>query len=156
MAGFFRSPKTGHLCWVVAALLLLAWPVFAEDTIIGSVRQVKGSAFLVRGEQNMTAQSNQQVMLGDVLRTGADGALGVILRDDTVLSLGPNSELSMDEFAFAPVEDQLSLVGRMTKGTATFLTGKIGQIKPEAMRIETPNGTIGVRGTQFLVQVAEQ
>lgn len=156
MAGHARNLKIGPLGWLVAAMLLLACPALAEDAVIGSVRQVKGSAFLVRGAQSLPAQANQQVMQGDVLRTGADGAMGVILRDDTVLSLGPDSELSLEEFAFAPVEDKLSLVGKMTKGTATFLTGKIGQIKPEAVRIQTPNGTIGVRGTQFLVQVAGQ
>ncbi|MFH1036034.1 MAG: FecR family protein [Pseudomonadota bacterium] len=120
------------------------------------MQQVKGTAFLVRQNQSLPAQPHQQIMLNDILRTGADGALGVILRDDTVLSLGPDSEFILDEFAFSPVEDKLSLVGKMTRGTATFLTGKIGQMRPEAVRVETPGGTIGVRGTQFLVQVVGQ
>lgn len=151
-----KSHKT--LFWILAglALLALATPVLAGEIVIGSVRQVKGAALLIRQDQSIPAQPHQQIMLNDVLRTGPDGAMGIILRDDTVLSLGPDSELSLDEFEFAPVEDKLSLVGKMTRGTATFLTGKIGQMRPEAVRVETPSGTIGVRGTQFLVQVAEK
>lgn len=144
--------------WPLALLALWVWaaPAGAEEAVIGSIRQVKGTAFLVRQEQSVPAEPRQQIMQNDTLRTGRDGALGVILRDDTVLSLGPDSELCLDQFAFSPVEDKLSLVGRMTRGTATFLTGKIGQMRPEAVRVETPNGIIGVRGTQFLVQVAGQ
>lgn len=142
---------------LLVLLVALAWagPAGADETVIGSLRQVKEPAFILHEGQSLPAQPRQQIRLNDTLRTGAGGALGAILRDDTVLSLGPNSELSLDEFAFAPVEDKLSLVGRLTRGTAAFLTGKIGQMRPEAVRVETPGGIIGVRGTQFLVQVGE-
>lgn len=154
--GLLRLKKPALL--VSALFFLLAWAAqgSAQETVIGSVRNVTGEAFLVRQGQNIPAKPGLQIMLNDILRTGPGGALGVILRDDTVMSLGPDSEFSLDEFAFAPVEDSLSLVGKMTRGTATFLTGKIGQMRPEAVKIKTPNGTIGVRGTQFLVQVAAQ
>jgi hypothetical protein len=153
----WNKPKKFILLFM-AGFIALSIPsaAFAESIVIGSVRQVKGDALLVRKGQSIPARPRQQIMLNDILRTGPDGALGVILRDDTVLSLGPNSEFSLDEFAFAPVEDDLSFVGKMTRGTATFLTGKIGQMRPEAVKVKTPNGTIGVRGTQFLVQVAAQ
>lgn len=144
--------------WILAGIILLAMTTQASaaETIVGSISQVKGAAFLIRQDKSIPAKSHQQIMLNDILRTGSDGALGVILRDDTVLSLGPNSEFSVAEFAFSPVEDKLSFVGKMTRGTATFLTGKIGQMRPEAVKVKTPNGTIGVRGTQFLVEVAGQ
>jgi hypothetical protein len=148
-----------HSVWLVLAILLLfAWAgqASAQEKIIGSVRNVKGDALLVRQGKNIPAKPGLRIMLNDILRTGPDGALGVILRDDTVMSLGPNSEFSLDKFAFSPVEDDLSFVGKMTRGTATFLTGKIGQMRPEAVKVETPDGTIGVRGTQFLVEVAAQ
>lgn len=142
---------------LLALLVALAWarPAGAEETVIGSLRQVKEPAFILHEGQSLPAQPRQQIRLNDTLRTGPGGAMGAILRDDSVLSLGPNSELSLDEFAFAPVEDKLSLVGRLTRGTAAFLTGKIGQMRPEAVQVETPGGIIGVRGTQFLVQVGE-
>lgn len=154
--GLMRLKKPALLVSALFFLLACATQSSALETVIGSVRNVTGEAFLVRQGQNIPAQPGLQIMLNDILRTGPGGALGVILRDDTVMSLGPDSEFSLDEFAFAPLEDNLSLVGKMTRGTATFLTGKIGQMRPEAVKIKTPNGTIGVRGTQFLVQVAAQ
>jgi hypothetical protein len=154
--GLLRLKHTVLLVLAVLSLLVCVEQAGAQETVIGSVRNVTGKAFLVRQGRNIPAQPKMQIMLNDILRTGPDGALGVILRDDTVMSLGPNSEFSLDEFAFAPVEDNLSFVGKMTRGTATFLTGKIGQMRPEAVKIKTPNGTIGVRGTQFLVEVAGQ
>jgi hypothetical protein len=154
--GILRLKHPILLIFALPLLLVCATQTSAQETVVGSVRHVTGDAFLIRQGQDIPAQPKMQIMLNDILRTGPDGALGVILRDDTVMSLGPNSEFSLDEFAFAPVEDNLSLVGKMTRGTATFLTGKIGQMRPEAVKIKTPNGTIGVRGTQFLVQVAAQ
>ena len=151
--GLVRLKHPVLLVLAVMFLLACASQTRAQETVVGSVRHVTGEAFLVRQGQNIPAQPKLQIMLNDILRTGPDGALGVILRDDTVMSLGPNSEFSLDQFAFAPVEDDLSFVGKMTRGTATFLTGKIGQMRPEAVKVKTPNGTIGVRGTQFLVQV---
>jgi hypothetical protein len=151
--------KQLKICSMLLGLIILVGlttHASAEETVIGSVRQVKGTAHLVRDNQSIPAKPHQQIMLNDILSTGPDGALGVILRDDTVLSLGPNSEFHIDKFAFSPVENDLSFVGKMTRGTATFLTGKIGQMRPEAVKVETPNGTIGVRGTQFLVQVSGQ
>ncbi|MCB2187162.1 MAG: FecR family protein [Deltaproteobacteria bacterium] len=131
----------------------LAW---AEEVMVGSLRNVSGSAQIIRGGQTMPARNNQQLMLSDVLRTGPDGSLGIILRDDSVVSLGPDSELALEEFEFSPVENKLGMVTRMTRGTASFLTGQIGQMRPAAVRVETPNATIATRGTHFLVQVAGQ
>lgn len=154
----YRDIFTKLILIILAGFMLSGFAVraSAEGIVIGSVRHVKGDAILVRNGQTIQAQPRLQIMLNDILRTGPGGSLGVILRDDTVLSLGPNSEFSLDKFAFSPVEDDLSFVGKMTRGTATFLTGKIGQMRPEAVKVETPNGTIGVRGTQFLIEVANQ
>lgn len=153
---FANASKKTLLALVLAAGLLPAAPLVAQaqDVVIGSLRNVSGSAQIVRQGQSLPAQSHQQLMRNDVLRTGPDGSLGVILRDDSVLSLGPDSELALEEFEFSPVEDKLGLVTRMTRGTASFLTGKIGQMRPEAMKVETPDATIATRGTQLLVQVS--
>ncbi len=137
-------------------LLVGAVAAPAEEEVIGSLRKVAGSAQVIRGGQGLPAHARQQLLRSDVLRTGPDGSLGVILRDDTVLSLGPDSELILEEFEFSPVEDKLGLVTRMTRGTAAFLTGKISQMRPEAVRVETPAATIATRGTHFLVQIAGQ
>lgn len=72
-----------------------------------------------------------------------------------MLSIGPDSELSIDNYLFEPASDQLGLVARLARGTLHFVSGIIAKLKPEAVAIETPTATIGVRGTRFVVKVDE-
>jgi hypothetical protein len=90
---------------------------------------------------------------GDVLKTGADGHLGVVLRDDTRVSLGPDTEVRIDRFVFAPAQGQLALVLKMARGVAAYVSGKIAKLSPDAVRVETPVATVGVRGTRFVAKV---
>jgi hypothetical protein len=125
----------------------------AEDEVVGSIKTVVGSAVVVRSGSLIEARPGIRLQRGDVLRTGENGRLGVILRDDTLLSLGGDTEMDIEEFAFAPGEERLSLVLRIVRGVAVFLSGKISKLAPEAVRVETPVGTVGVRGTRFLIRI---
>ena len=79
--------------------------------------------------------------------------MGVVFNDDTSLSLGPKSILVIDEFVFAPKQGKFSMVIRMVKGTAAYLSGLISKLAPESAHFETPSASIGFRGTQCLVKV---
>jgi hypothetical protein len=81
--------------------------------------------------------------------------LGVIFEDDTSLSIGPQSEIIISEFLFSPAEGKLSIVTRLLKGSAIYLTGLIGKLSPESVRFETPVANIGIRGTKFAVKIEE-
>jgi hypothetical protein len=93
------------------------------------------------------------VVKDDSLKTGADGSMSMIFRDDTMLSIGPNSELKVKDFQFSPGEEKLSFVARLLRGTAACVTGIIGKLSPDAFRFETPVANIGIRGTKFAVKV---
>ena len=123
------------------------------DPPIGVVKVVKGEALVQRAGQSLPARDGMGLAEGDLLRTGPDGRLGVLLRDDTRLSLGPDSEIRIDRFAFAPAQGNLALVLRMLRGAATYVSGKIAQLSPEAVRVETPVGIVGIRGTQFAARI---
>ena len=123
------------------------------DPPIGVVKVVKGEAFVQRGDQALPARDGMGLAEGDLLRTGPDGRLGVLLRDDTRLSLGPDSEIRIDRFAFAPAQGNLALVLRMLRGAATYVSGKLAKLSPEAVRVETPVGIVGIRGTQFAARI---
>jgi hypothetical protein len=140
---------------IAATLVACATVAAASDGSVGRVKTVKGTASIVRGQASLPAVVNERVLQGDTLRTGPDGSLGVILKDDTSLSLGPNSVVVVDQFLFAPAEGKLSLVTRMVQGTAVYISGIIAKLSPQSVRLETPNATIGTRGTRFLVKVDE-
>ncbi len=140
---------------IAAALVACATLSAASDGSVGRVKTVKGSASILRGQSSLPAVINERVFQGDTLRTGPDGSLGMLLKDDTSLSLGPNSVVVVDQFLFAPAEGKLSLVTRMLRGTAVYISGIIAKLSPQSVRFETPNATIGIRGTRFLVKVDE-
>jgi hypothetical protein len=88
----------------------------------------------------------------DGLRTEADGRLGITLKDDTRLSLGPDTELRLDRFAFSPAENRFGFVLKLVRGVVAYVSGRIGRLAPESIRLETPDGVVGIRGTRVVVQ----
>ena len=128
-------------------------PVFAETTHPGTVKTSKGSVIVIRGDDHQSVDIGFQIFQNDLIRTGIDGAVGVIFIDNTVLSLGSGTELVMDEYVFVPQISKLSMILRMIKGTASYLSGIIGKQSPESVKFKTPEATIGIRGTKFLVKV---
>ena len=146
---------------VTAALLFGALCLSAVSGVaiagemIGVVRTASGSATVTRGEKTDPAVPGLKLMVGDALGTGRDGSLGVILRDDSSLSIGPGSRLVLRSFLFSPSEGKFDLAARITGGTMAYLSGLIGKLAPEKTRFETPTATIGIRGTRFAVKVGE-
>jgi hypothetical protein len=127
----------------------------AAGETIGIVRTASGDATVTRGETSLFADPGLKIMVGDTLVTGRDGSLGVILHDDSTLSIGPGSRLVLRSFRFSPSEGKFDLVARISRGTMAYLSGLIGKLAPEAARFETPSATIGIRGTRFAVNVGE-
>ena len=150
----FKTKRTMLLASVALALACTAGPAAAQETgAIGYVMKVSGEATVISDGKAVPAAVGTPVMQGSTLRTGPGGALGVTLKDNTVMSFGPNSELRVDEFLFAPARNELKLTANITRGTMNFISGVIAKLKPEAVQVQTPTGTIGVRGTHFLVKV---
>jgi len=139
----------GALC-----LLAVAGTAVAGESI-GVVRNVSGDATVTRGEKALPAAPGMKLLVGDTLGTGRDGSLGVILRDDSSLSIGPGSRLVLQSFLFSPSEGKFDLVARITRGTMAYLSGLIGKLAPGKARFETPTATIGIRGTRIAVKVEE-
>jgi hypothetical protein len=143
------------LFFMVCILLVVASAAQSETDCqpIGIVKVASGGANILREGRRVAAQPGKQLFQGDVLTTGADGKLGVILRDDTMLSLGPSSETCLEQFAFKPAEKKLGMILRFARGTISYLSGKIAKLAPGSVRLETPVATLGVRGTYFAVRV---
>lgn len=123
-------------------------PADAPETA-GVVRVSAGKATVTRGGRVFAAAVGTKLRVGDVLATGPGGSLGVVLRDDSSLSIGPQSTLVIRKFLFAPSEGKLGLLVRLSRGTLAWISGAIARFAPETVRFETPTATIGVRGTRF-------
>lgn len=126
----------------------------AGAAAIGYVKTVKGEAFVDSGGQAIKAVEGTPLKVSDVIRTGANGSVGITLKDNTVMSFGPSTRFTLEEYLFAPAKGDLKLGGRLASGSLHYVSGLIAKAKPEAVNVKTPTGTIGVRGTRFVVVVA--
>ena len=125
----------------------------AEQVLAGKVKKIRGTVLVIRGDRTQTLRVGDPVFQNDLMQTGAAGAVGIIFEDNTILSLGPKSRLAIDGYTFAPEQGKLSLLLRLLRGTASYLSGIIGKQAPDAVKFQTPDATIGIRGTKFLVKV---
>jgi len=153
-AGPMRALRVVAVVMVLVPVLLGA--IASAASPIGLVKVTEGLATVQRGDATLRAHLGLALQEGDVLRTGADGRMGVVLRDDTRLSLAPESEIQITHFVFAPAEGHLALVVKMASGVMAFVSGSIAKLSHDAVRIETPVAILGVRGTQFLAKVETQ
>lgn len=127
-------------------------PGWAQDVVIGFVKSVDGHATVTHGQLTYAAAPGVAVHVGDTLHTLWDGALGVTFKDDTRISLGPFSRVTIATFVFSPREERYDFVLQFLSGTMQYLSGLTAKLSPGAMKIETPTATIGVRGTRFLAR----
>ena len=146
---------------LIVAILLAAVPALtwsappADQTTIGVVRNSEGQAAVTRGERSFPATAGTKLHSGDTLSTGSDGSLGLTLRDNSSLSIGPQSRMVIDRFLFSPAEGKMALIARLAQGSMAYLSGIIGKLAPESVRFETPVASIGIRGTYFVVKTGE-
>lgn len=124
-----------------------------EVVRVGTVKTVDGQAWLKLGEQHRAAIPGMGVRLGERLATGKDAAVSVTLRDGTVLTLGPNTEADLSEYAFNATTQEGSLLVRLLEGSMRVVTGLLAKVNPDMFRISTPTSVVGVRGTDFIVEV---
>lgn len=139
---------------IVASLLgVLALAYVAQAAPAGDIQKLSGTVSIVRDGKRLTPHAGDPLETQDLIQTGADGSIGISFMDGTRLSLGPSSEARLDSYLFAPLEAQYSFGMRLLRGTAAYASGKLGKLAPSAVRIDTPQATIGIRGTRFVMKV---
>lgn len=127
-----------------------AW---SETAPIGYVKSVSGEAFITSGTSRIRAVPNSPVHLGSLIKTASKSSLGMAFNDATLLSVGSDTELVLDEYIYQPKSAEFKFGGRMLKGTLDYVSGAIAKSRPESVAIKTPSGVLGVRGTQLLALV---
>ena len=140
------------LRWL-ATLVLAGFASLAIAGEAGHVKTAKGSAQVERDGTRMPAVVGMAVLESDTLVTGADGSMGVTMTDNCLLSVGPNSVLAIEKYAFNSTTHAGNFDASLRKGTLAVVSGKMVKQTPGAMRVRTPAAIMGVRGTDFVVQV---
>lgn len=143
----------GAIALAGLALAVAAFGAAAEEA--GQIKSAQGSAQIERNGQRIAAVPGAQVLQSDSIVTGSDGTVGVTLQDNSLLSIGPNTVMSLDQYAFDSTTHEGQMDASLKKGTLVVVSGKLVKQTPGAMRIHTPASIMGVRGTKFIVHVAD-
>ncbi|MEQ5838953.1 FecR domain-containing protein [Paraburkholderia acidicola] len=137
-------------------LLVCGCPLVANTYAaesIGTVKTVKGAVHIERTGQNMDAAIGSDVFGSDRVVTGPASSVGITLRDNTLLSEGSNSVLELNKFAFNTTTYQGTLDATIRRGSLAVVDGELAKANPESVRYSTPTTTLGVRGTEFIIEV---
>jgi len=139
----------------LAAALMAGWLPAALAADIGQVKTAKGPVTIERGGQSLPVTVGMRVQTSDVVKTGADASVGITMVDDTLLSAGPNSILSLDRCEYDPTTSKGRFDTSLKTGSLAVVSGRIAKQSPEAMTVRTPFAVLGVRGTEFAVSTHE-
>ncbi len=118
----------------------------------GLVKTSRGKVLIERDGQSVASTPGAKLMASDRVSTGADGSVGIALKDNTLLTVGPNTLMTLDRFAFDSTTHQGALEASIKRGTLAVVTGKIAKASPEAVQFRTPHSVLGVRGTEFIIE----
>ena len=137
---------------MVSFLILFVSNAFAVT--VGEVKDKMGSTFNERSGKTYKVESGYLLEMNDFLQTGEDGAMNIVFVDKTKITLAPNTEFLIDEFAFdttsVPIEASLEV--SINVGTFTYESGQISALDSDAVEIGTPTATIKYKVQHLQVQ----
>ena len=136
----------------LAASAVAQSPIPTGQTVAGVVKRIQGDVHIERSGQRLSASPGTPVLASDTLRTGPGAVAGVTLRDDTLLTLGPDSEMVLSAFAFDGTTHEGNLLASLWRGTLHMVTGLIAKKSPERVNVQTRTVVLGARGTEFIVE----
>jgi hypothetical protein len=130
-------------------------PIGKVVTATGTVTIEHVNAAVVQANLGgqIASKAGDLVYQGDVVRTGADGLVSINFADGTSFNLSKNANMTLNEFVYDPNGKSNSTLFNLTKGTFTFVAGKIA--KTGDMKIDTPVATMGIRGTTPHVEISD-
>ena len=116
---------------------------------IGAAAAIKGEVYRLTGNVRERITSGMPIFLNDHVTTGPGGRMQVLLLDETVFTVGPDSDMTLDTFVYDPSTSATMTMVLVMKGVFRFVTGKVARQTPEHMKVKLPVGVIGIRGTDF-------
>lgn len=123
---------------------------------IGQVKTADGTVTVERAGAAQPIAVGDHVFQSDVVITAPGASVGITFIDNSMMSLGPDSRLVLDNFKFDTTTHEGEFDSSLQKGTLAVKSGQIVKQTPEAMKIKTPAALLGVRGTEFVVRADEK
>ena len=120
---------------------------FAND-VIGVISAGIGD---ITNQKNEKLETGSKIYFGDTIIVKAQSTAQILLLDETALTIGEKSELTIDDFVYDPKSKVGKIVSNIKIGTVRIITGEISNQNPDNLEVNIPTGSIGARGTEFVV-----
>jgi hypothetical protein len=130
-----------------------AAPAVVRTESIGTVATLTGGATVTRNNATTPLKLKDDIFSGDTLRTGASGALGITLDDETTFNMGANATMVMDNLVYQSGGANNAGLFNVVRGTVAFVAGQVAHTGD--MKIATPTATLGIRGTTGVIEVPD-
>ncbi len=137
---------------IILIIFLFISSIFAGE--VATITALKGNVFVLRDAKETALKLGDKVQEKDTIITKNKTKVQIIFKDETIISIGKNSNFSVNEYLF---EDSQPPVAKfsMLKGAMRVITGRIGKVAPDKFSIKTKTATMGIRGTNFTLVVGE-
>ena len=133
---------------ILLVFLLLPNLGKANTDFIGVIGVAVGE---ITNQNNEKLSNGSKIFFGDTVVSNNNSNAQILFLDQTILTLGEDTELTIDEFIYDPNSHEGSFVSNVKSGTVKFITGQISKKNPENLEVKFPSGTLGARGTEFIV-----
>lgn len=147
-----KNPSFQILQGLAVWLSLSACSVALAADEAGMVKTAKGTVTVERSASKLPARPGFKILSSDRVITGPDSAVGITLRDNTMLSAGANAVLTLDKYAFNSTTHAGTLHASVQRGSLAVISGKLPKASPDSVRFQTSSVTLGVRGTAFVIE----
>jgi hypothetical protein len=134
---------------VISLIISLSSITFGvASEVIGVIAAGIGN---ISNQNNEKLTTGSKIYFGDTIFVKAQSNAQILLLDETSLTVGEKSELTIDEFIYEPQSKVGKIVSNIKIGTVRIITGEISRQNPDNLEVNVPTGSIGARGTEFVV-----
>ena len=140
--------RFGIFAGLLVVGVLFGLPAQAQQAA-GEIERQKGTATRSAAGETSDLMQGGRVFVGDEVRTGPGARLQIRFDDQSMLTLGENARITIDQFVYAPSGDSNQALN-ILRGVFRFATGQIGKVTPQNVAFTTPVAVVGIRGTEFV------
>jgi hypothetical protein len=147
--------KLRHSFLLMLLLLLMSPQAFAGQEI-GGISDVVGGVDVLRGGKlpAETAKVGDKVSQGDIIRTKSGAKAQIKFKDDSVITIAPDSRVALNEYVYEPEKNQREASIKIFHGLVHTAVNKLFNKKKPDFTVETLTASLGIRGTDFYTLVA--
>ena len=140
------------IIYTLLITLISTFKSFCND-FIGVIGVAVGE---VSNQKNEKLYNGSKIFYGDTIFVKSKSNAQILFLDETVMTVGEDTELTIDDFVYDPKTNNGNFVTDIKSGIVKTISGKISEKNPDNLEIKMPNGSLGVRGTEFIVSLNDE